>query len=271
MSRTLFIGDSHSCGYDSIPGKVGPGSYTYWNNNNYGEIYGKLNSKPVAIYAMAGVNNRVYTDWLASMFSRFDDIEEVYICMAPLIRFCIGFDDLSDDVVPVDHFTLKVESSTDMIQRFCDHTVKDDKVQLFNKPTQEDFSKFPGIELSAQQGLISPDLRKHTFMQIKMFFEMNTFLEKRDFLNCIYSWDNMCHDHGSKLYLFNVTDRLKFPANMEYYGKLKNTTVAPKTIETYFREKRIDHTKYLLADKEHYNREFHTLIADKYLPWLKSL
>jgi hypothetical protein len=72
MSRALFIGDSQTCGYWSHPTKVGPGSYSYWNDNNYAEIYGEDNNKPVAIYAMAGVCNRVYTDWLAAMFKKYD-------------------------------------------------------------------------------------------------------------------------------------------------------------------------------------------------------
>ena len=47
MSRSLFIGDSHTCGYWSHPTERGPGSYTYWNDNNYSESYAKQNNKPV--------------------------------------------------------------------------------------------------------------------------------------------------------------------------------------------------------------------------------
>jgi len=271
MSRALFIGDSHTCGYDSIPGKVGPGSYTYWNDNNYGELYGSVTNKPVSIYAMAGVNNRVYTDWLKSMFERYSDIDEVYLCMAPFNRFVIAFDNLSDDVIPVDHFTVKIDSSTDTVHRYCDETIVDDVLQLFNKPISTDYNKFPGIELSADQGLKSPNLRKHTYMQLKTFFDMNSFTEKREFLQSVYAWDNICTDNNAKLYLFNVTDRLKYPGNFEYYGKLKSTTVATKTVETFFTEKGVDHTQYYLADKEHYNKVYHQMIADEYIPWLKSL
>ena len=272
MSRTLFIGDSHTCGYDSIPGKTGPGSFSYWNENNYAEIYSTVADKPVSVYAMAGVNNRVYTDWLKTMFNRYNDIDEVFLCMAPFNRFVIAFDDeLSDDVIAVDHFTLKLESSTDNIHRYADPTIVDNKIQLFNKPTFEDYNKFPGIELSEEHGLKSPNLRKHTFMQIKTFFELNSFTEKREFLQSVYAWDNICADNNAKLYLFNVTDRLKYPQTFEYYGKLKCTTVAPKNVEVFFTEKNINHTKYYLKDKEHYNKEYHQLIAEQYIPWLKTL
>jgi hypothetical protein len=81
----------------------------------------------------------------------------------------------------------------------------------------------------------------------------------------------MCAEHGAKLYLFNFTERLKYPQTFEYYGKLKNTVIATKTVEGYLSSKMIDHTKYYLEDNEHYNREYHSLISSKYIPWLKSL
>jgi len=272
MSRALFIGDSHTCGYDSIPGKIGAGSFSYWNDNNYAELYNTVANKPVAVYAMAGVNNRVYTDWLATMFQRYNDIDEVFLCMAPFNRFVVAFDhELSDNVINVDHFTLKLESPNDQIDRYADPTIVDNIIQLFNKPVSTDYGKFPGIEFSDDHGLKSPNLRKHTFMQIKTFFDLNSFTEKREFLQSVYAWDNICNDHGAKLYLFNVTDRLKYPQTFEYYGKLKCTTVADKTVETFFTEKGIDHTQYYLADNEHYNKDYHQMIASEYIPWLKML
>ena len=272
MSRTLFIGDSHTCGYVTIPGKYGPGTWSVWNDNNYCDVYSEQNNKPVSIYSMAGVNNRVYTDWLKTMFEKYDDIDEVFLCMASFNRFALAFDaEALDEPVPVDHFSFyDEEHSTDLIHRYCDNIMVGDRAQLFNKPTYDDYAKFPGFEFSHEKGLTSPNLRKNTYMQVKLFCEFNTYLEKRDFLNNVYTWDNMCADNGAKLYLFNFTDRLKFPSNFEYYGKLKATTIAPKTVESYFAGKMIDHSNYYIADKEHYNREYHTLIAEKYIPWLRS-
>lgn len=271
MSRALFIGDSHTCGYWSHPTNQGPGSYTYWNDNNYAEVYAEENNKPVAIYAMAGVNNRVYTDWMKSMFEKYDDIDEVFICMAPFNRFTIGFDGtLDDNVIPIDHFINKMPSSNGFIDRYCDLTINGENLQFFNKPHIGDYEEFPGVELDPQIGLKSPDLRKNTFMQIKLFFDMNSFIEKRDFLLNVFVWDRMCHERGAKLYLFNVTDRLRYPQTFEYYGDLKATTLSRKAVEGFFKERHIDHTKYYLEDQEHYNREYHSLIATKYLPWLKT-
>ena len=272
MRRSLFIGDSHTCGYYSTAGKIGPGSYSYWNDNIYSERYGDLNKRPVVTYAMAGVYNRVYSEWLKSMFERYNDIDEVFICLAPLNRFVISYDpELRDEALPVDHFTMKMEDSPVDADRYVDHTVSEGVVQLFNKPIYDDYSKFPGFDLSQYDGLKSPDLRKHSFMQIKLFYEMNTYQEKRDFLNCVYTWDNICNDNNANLYIFHFADRGKYPGKTDYYGPLKRTTVSPMTVQSYFKSKMIDHEKYLIEDNEHYNREFHEMIAEKFLPWIKSL
>ena len=62
MTRTLFIGDSHTCGYKTVPGKQGPGSYSVWNENSYVEEYVKLHNKKAVVYSMPGANNRTYAD-----------------------------------------------------------------------------------------------------------------------------------------------------------------------------------------------------------------
>ena len=156
------------------------------------------------------------------------------------------------------------------IDRYCDQTIQNEKIQLFQKSRDNDYGNFPGIDIDMRKGLRTPNLRKNTYMEVKLFFELNTFLEKRDFLLDVYVWDRMCAEHGAKLYLFNFTERLKFPSNFEYYGKLNNTVIASKTVEAYLADTLIDHTKFYLEDNEHYNREYHKYISDKYLPWLKA-
>lgn len=271
MSRVLFIGDSHTCGYVSEPGKVGVGSYSFWNDNNYAELYGIEHKKATAIYSMAGVSNRMYTDWMTSMFQKYQDIDEVFLCLAPLNRFTLGFEtDPNDDVIPLDHFTRITEGNTDMLSRYSDLMENKGYVQLLQKPVYDDYSKFPGFDLSSELGLVKPNLRKDTYAQIKLFFELNTFIEKRDFLLNMYVWDRLCAEHGAKLYIFQMTERLKYPEDYEYYGKLKATTVSTKTVEGFFKSRMLDHKKYFIEDKEHYNKEYHHMIATQFLSWLKS-
>lgn len=272
MGRTLFIGDSHTMGYKSAASGSGLGSFSQWNDNNYAEIYSELTGKPVVIYALSGATNRMYTDWLKTMFDMYDDIDEVFICLASFNRFIIAHDDISkEECIPTDFFTYKLDNSTDNIHRYMDGIVRDNIMQLLNKSVYDDYDKYPGVEFSVENGLISPDLRKHTYMQVKLFFELNTFVEKREFLNSVYTWDNLCADKGADLHLFNFTERLKFPTQFDYYGKLKNTRIATKTVEAYTKQLGFDHNKYLIEDKEHYNKDYHDLVAKHYIPWLQSL
>lgn len=267
MNRTLFLGDSHTCGYKSFKDM----SFTMWNNNNYATIYSDIYNKPSLIYAQPGSTFRVYTDRLYTMFDRFNDIDEVYLCLTPFNRFTLAWDDLSmPSCIPVDFFTYDIDKKEDRIQRFQDETVKDNRLQLFQKTIYEDYDKMPHLSFSEEGGLKSPDIRKTPFMQIKTFFEFNTYLEKRDFFNALYSWDNICNDHGADLFIFNFMDRMIFPDYNEYYGKLKKTVVSSKTIESFFKEKGIDHSRFLIEDKEHYDENYHRLIAETFLPWLKQ-
>lgn len=272
MGRTLFIGDSHTMGYKSAASGTGIGSFTQWNDNNYAEIYNELTGRPVVIYALSGASNRLYTDWLKSMFDMYDDIDEVFICLASFNRFIIAHDDITkEDCIPSDYFTFKVDNSTDTVHKYMDGIIRENIMQLLNKSIYSDYDKFPGIEFSSEDGLVTPDLRKHTYMQVKLFFELNTFVEKRDFLNSVYTWDNICADNGANLHLFNFTNRLKFPNQFDYYGKLKNTKIATKTVESFMKEKGIDHKKYLIEDNEHYNKDYHDLVAKHFITWLQTL
>lgn len=270
-NRILFIGDSHTMGYKSIPGKFGIGSFSQWNDNNYAQIYGELENRPTVIYAMSGATNRLYTDWLKGMFETYNDISEVFICFAAFNRFVIAFDDPSNpECIPVDFFRYKMEDDTEMLHKYFDSVFDKSgtKFQLCNKSVYKDYDNFPGLEFDEQGGLIKPDLRKNTFMEIKLFFDLNTFIEKREFLQSVYAWDNICTDNGATLHLFNFRDRMIYPKDFNYYGRLKSTKIAPKTVEKYFADRYINHENYFIEDKEHYNYDYHEKIAKEYIPWL---
>lgn len=272
MSRALFLGDSHTCGYVTIPGKTGFGSYSVWNDNSYVECYAEQFQKNTAVYALPGVCNRVYPDWLKTMFDKHPDIDEVFILLASFNRFILAFNEtLSTDILPADYFTLKHDKEHKYVDYYYDQIFKDDRFQLLNKPTYDDYNKVGDINFSYQNGLMKPDLRKDTFMEVKLFFDLNTHIEQRDFFKDIAVMDRMCEERKCKMYLFNMTDRVSFPEKFEFYTKLNSTVIAPMTVETFFRKKFIDHTKYLIEDNEHYNRQFHELIAGKYIPWLRTL
>ena len=271
MSTAIFLGDSHTCGYITEPGKMGPGSYSLWNDNSYVEFYAKEHNKKAAVYAIPGAANKVYPDWLRTMLDRYPDADEVFVLLASWNRFALAFNEtLSPEVIPSDYFTEFYKTKHDLVDIYQDTIFKEDRFQLLNKPTFEDFGKMADINFNYQSGLIKPDLRKDTYMDVKLFFELNTHLEQREFFKDILVMDSMCHEHGCKLYLFNMTDRVKFPDKLDFYAKLKSTKLSEYTVETYFRKKFIDHTKFFLPDNEHYNEDYHRMIAESFIPWLKK-
>ena len=62
MSKTIFIGCSHSHGYaNTSRGLEG------WGENNYAELYADEYNKEVVIYSQPGASNRKYPSWVKLM------------------------------------------------------------------------------------------------------------------------------------------------------------------------------------------------------------
>jgi hypothetical protein len=182
----------------------------------------------------------------------------------------LGFNEkLSPKVIPIEQFThFEGTDKTGMMDRYIDGIISEEYFQLYQKPTNEDYEKFPGLNFSYDNGLVDPDIRKSSYMQIKTFFELNTHLEQRDFFKDIYTWDNMCADRGVPLYLFKMRERTFFPEAWDFYGKLKVTKIADQSVEEFFQKRNIDHNNYFEEDKEHFNQLYHKLIAQKFLKHL---
>lgn len=262
----LFLGDSHTCGYTSVPGKTGVGSYNIWQENNYAKKYAQFTNIKSAIYAMPGAHSDAYTNWLKFLLDKYTDVKNVYISLSGFNRFTIAGSNGHFDIDPIsiDHFTIKT-AEDEYTVCYADDVIEGDYFQLYQKTIAEDYKKFPGINWTYEKGLTSPNLRKNTYMEIKTFLELNTHLEKQNFLKNVFIWDNLCRIKNVNLYIFQMTERQQFPTNFEYYGKLTNTLISDASVERYFSQKNIDHKRYLLEDNEHYNEEYHTLIAEKFL------
>lgn len=264
--HNVFIGDSHTCGYTSIPDMVGEGSYEIWQENNYAKKYAEYTGIKSIVYAMPGAHSDAYTNWLKILLDKYTDINAVFISLSGFNRFTIASNNgkFDRDPIPIDHFTVKAVSD-EIIDGYVDDIISGDYFQLYQKTIAEDYNKFPGVNWTHEEGLTSPDLRKNTYMQIKTFLELNTHIETQNFLKNVYIWNSMCANLGIKLYIFQMTDRLQFPSNLNYYGNLSNTIISDISVERYFSQKNIDHRKYYISDQEHYNEEYHQLIAEKFL------
>ena len=106
MSRSLFLGDSHSQGYwtETVSYLSVP---HVWEDNNYAEIYANLNSKPAVIYAMSGTTIQRYPDWLKFCLDKYQDIDEVFVQALHWNRFMLSGSANRDftDEIPLDYFT----------------------------------------------------------------------------------------------------------------------------------------------------------------------
>lgn len=262
----IFIGDSHTCGYTSVPGKSGYGSYSMWQENNYAKKYALQENIKSVIYALPGGHSDAYTNWLAWLLQKYENVNKVFISVSGVNRFTLANDQgqFKSDVVPLDHFTVQ-HVAEDLLDCYSDTPISGDFLQLYQKTISSDYDKFPEVTYNVFDGLISPDLRKNTYMEVKTFLEMNTHLEKQNFLKNVFVWDNLCRLKNVDLYVFRMTENQVFPKDFEYYGPLHNTIVCPESVSGYFSRKNIDHLKYLIEDNEHYNEEYHTLIAEKFL------
>lgn len=261
----IFIGDSHTAGYTGFIGGNNHQNWAIWQENNYAKIYSEITGEKSIIYANPGANHDSYANWLKFLLDKYDNIDNAFICLRGFNRFTIaGWQTPITDPLPVDHFTTQSIES-DLCDCYMDQIHVDGFLQLYQKTIPDDYDRYPGIIFDPDEGLTAPDLRKNTFMEVKTFLELNTHLEIQNFLKNVFIWDNLCRIKNVTLHIFCIRNHAILPNNMNYYGDLTNTIVAKNTVEDYFAVKNINHTDYLKSDEEHYNKEYHTMIAKDYL------
>ena len=265
MAVNIFIGDSHTSGYVGIVSDNENENCLAWQDNNYAKIYGEITGQKSVIYAHPGANHDAYANWLKFLLDKYNDVNNVFICLRGFNRFTIaGWHTPITEPLPVDHFTIQ-EISEDLCDCYRDLTVVDGFFQEYQKTIPQDYDKYVQIKFDQAKGLLAPDLRKNTFMEVKTFMELNTHLEIQNFLKNVFIWDNLCRIKNVTLHIFCIKNQVILPNAIEYYSSFTNTKVANTTVEDFFAMKNIDHKKYLLNDYEHYNYEYHKLIAEKYI------
>lgn len=254
----IFIGDSHTCGYNE--------SATHWHDNNYAKKYAETTGEKSIIYATPGANHDSYANWLKFLLDKYNNINNAFICLRGFNRFTIAGakNSYNGEVLPVNHFTLE-EISNDINDCYMDYITAGDYFQLYQKTIPSDYDNYVDIKWHPTTGLVSPDLRKNTYMEIKTFLEMNTHLETQNFLKNLFIWDNLCRIKNVTLHVFTLMNNIKIPKEHNHYGELTNTKISYTSVESFFTKKNIDHKRYFLSDNEHYNEEYHTLIAEKYI------
>ena len=67
-----------------------------------------------------------------------------------------------------------------------------------------------------------------------------------------------------------VRSRGVWPNNFEYFGKIKTLKRAEKSVEDHLNTLGHKAEDYFLEDNEHFNKQYHDLVAKEYLSWLKE-
>jgi len=273
MSRFLFVGCSHTMGYflEDINDVYG---WKSWHENNYAEKYAEQNNQQSVIVASVGTGNREFVNFLSYAFDKYDDISEVYIQSTYWGRFPLAINSSLNerDIYPRDFF-MEQDHCDELIDRHSVGLCQTDKygdpaVQNYFKPEAMDFEMIyqkPDIS-------IAPELRNVGFMYTKLFHYLQTHLAQQDYFRDVLLCDTLCERNGAKMFLWNINDRCYIPKETQsFYSKLRVTTIADTDAERYILDNIDVDIKEHRIDGEHYNEYAHSLIAEHYIPHLRSL
>jgi hypothetical protein len=272
--KTLFLGDSHTQGYWRE--HVGHMSFPHvWQDNNYAEIYANLNEKSSVIYAMSGATIQRYPDWLKFCLDKYNDIDEVFVQALHWNRFMLSGSESKDftDEIPLDYFT-QLHSEDTLLTRYSDYpeelaeqdNVLRDHHYYPQKIAPSDYESLKHIPKKYK-----PNLQKDPYIVVKLWSELMTHLQNREYCRTLFLMDRLCKERGIKMYLWRINDRVFIPKNIELYGKLENTVKIETSAETYLKDINFDISQMLMPDNEHYTIVGHLEIAHKFLPWCKGI
>ena len=222
---------------------------------------------------MPGGCNRKYPAWLRTMLDRYQDIDEVFVQSTYLNRFLLscsknlGVGETTDSSLYLDDEQPKDE----LIDRYTDHRITDDYVEMVEQTRKENYEAFKGLEFHDMKVGHDYKLFHEKYSYTKLWHELITPLQYKDYCIDLYAIDNMCKERKIKWYLWNINNRVFIPDNIDFYGKL-SCVKAPLSAEQFFKDKmNLDiETDHYRLDTEHYIREIHNKIARDYIGYLKD-
>lgn len=273
MSRTLFIGCSHSLGYQDPLINLGS---NVWCTNNYAEYYSQKHNKKIIIMASAGMGNREIVNFLSHAFKIYSDIKEVYVQSTYWGRFPIAINPSLDekDIFPLDFFIEKEHSENELIEKWtigqCQPDIYEGKwLQDYFKPEDKDYTYTP--YLTDTTPTLQPNIRSSSYMYVQMYHYLQTHLEQQDYMKDIAFCDMLCSINNADMYLWNINSRCFIPQEVKnFYTQLRNTKVADVDAINFLEKLTSENLENQKVDDEHYNDYVHRLIAEYYIPHLKN-
>lgn len=273
MSRTLFIGDSHTTGYYEENNDL-----LFWQDNNYAEIYSKINDKPVVIYAQPGGCNKKYPTWLRAMFEHYNDIDEVFIQSTYWNRYLLACSRHLDvgDGIKANHFSKgpnmpPAPQDAPTIERWSDHRITENYVEMVEQCRTELFEQFKGFDYDERNTTADWGPFNEKYAYTKLWHESATHLQYRDYCGDLFIIDNLCREYDVKWYLWSINNRVFMPEKYEFFGPLKNCTRCDISAEGFIKANHGYNIEDRTSDGEHYLYNTHEIIAKEYIPYLKTL
>jgi len=224
---------------------------------------------------MSGATIQRYPDWLKICLDEHLDIDEVFVQSLHWNRFMLSGSAIRDftEDVPLDYFT-QVHSKDELITRMSD--IPEDMADKEGIIRDHEFypQKVSGSDYETLKHVPKkwrPNLQKDPYMAVKLWSELMTHLQHREYCRTLFLMDRLCQERGIKMYLWRVNDRVYIPENINVYGELTSTVKVEKSAETYLKEIGFDISQMLMPDNEHYTLDGHLEIAHKFLPWCKGV
>ncbi len=269
MTRSLFLGDSHSHGYFEMGGKI-----SSWQSNNYAEIYAHENNKQCVIYSMPGGVNSKYPIWLKAMLDRYDDIDEVFVQSTYWNRFLLSCSRNLDvgDGTKADLYLDDDQPKDDLIHRYTDHRITDEYIEFVEKPRTQIYEEFKGFKFHDMEVDYNFPLFSEKYSYTKLWHELVTPIQYKEYCINLLAIDTMLKQKNIKWYLWTINNRVFMPENTDYFVPL-SCIKAPMSAYGYLKDIHkvdIETEKYFL-DGEHYIKEVHSKIAIDYFGYLKGL
>jgi len=261
--RTAVIGCSHSAGYSYSKQH---GTRDRWNDNNWAEIYINNQNKDGVIFACPGRGWYDYSERLAFLLKKYDDIDEVVIQQTYWNRFRIGFQNPChyENLVPLDTH-MNLEETKGRIDCYNINMWNDDTKSFDGSriTVKGDYAISPTIALQFDPfDITEPNLQTDGYQRVKAWYEIMTLVNQRSFFKEIYLWNTMCKDKNIDLKIFTINEQTWLPEDLNIIGDCSYGKVANKSVDTFLSTK----GKTFTIDDEHYNVEAHQLIANEYVP-----
>ena len=286
MSKTLFVGDSHTCGYFMSDGShkecdsaLSTLDDIYkWANNNYAEYYSEQNNKEVIIYSMQGATNCKYVDWIGYCLRKYD-IDEIFVQSTYWNRYKIAAS-FSKEIdiqieVPLGHFIMdhlpRNNEQNELVIRLSDDEESLEAAEIVRQPLLEDYKSFKGHKFNKEGEYIYETTLTDNYTKTKLWNELVTHIQHRNYVKDLLVIDNLCRFHNVPWHLFNMNINQYIPPNLDFYTPLTNCKRAPVSVKDFLEQTQGIDSKDYLIDVEHFNEEYHKLIAKHYIPFLKKI